>query len=62
VQSNVLTPRKMDARNDGTRQRLSPSPLLGGLRGVSRRSGRMPRREGWLKKRRLRCNGGDMLT
>ena len=39
----------MDTRNGGTRRRLSPSPLLGGLRGVSRRPGRMPRRGGWLK-------------
>jgi len=30
--------------------------------GVSRRPGRMPWREGWLKKRMLGCNGRDMLT
>lgn len=65
MQSNVLTPHKMDTRNGETRQRLSlPSvpPGRGDEGGVSRRPGRMPRRGGWLKKRMLCCNGRDKLT
>jgi len=54
VYSIVLRSRKMNLRNEVTCRYA----LL--IR--SRRPGRMPRQAGWLKKQRLRCNDGDMLT
>ena len=54
VYSIVLRSRKMNLRNEVTCRCALPIRR--------RRPGRMPRQAGWLKKRRLRCNGGDMLT